>query len=226
MNSASNFVLSLNIPLQKLFGCFRRLQLWTTGDWQLHQDSTPAHASRLVQSFLVKHQIPQVIPQVITQSPYSPDLAPCNFWPFPKLKSPLKGKRFQTVDKIQENMMGQQVAIGTTLWSPNVPTLKGTEVSLSYIQCLLYLVSCSINASIFQIAWLDTFWTDLILILLIHPQAVSLWFQVAAIISNLALMPPYLALTAMARYFSVHWIKQNHPLPYTWHYSYYSAHHW
>ena len=27
-------------------------------------------------------------------APYSPDLAPCDFWLFPKLKSPLKGRRF------------------------------------------------------------------------------------------------------------------------------------
>ena len=39
--------------------------------------------------------------------------------------------------------------------------LKGTEVSLSYIQCFLYLVSSSINVSIFHSTWLDTFWTDL-----------------------------------------------------------------
>ena len=40
----------------------------------------------------------------VTQPAYSPDLAPCDFWLFPKLKSPLKGKRFQTINKIQENM--------------------------------------------------------------------------------------------------------------------------
>jgi len=27
-------------------------------------------------------------------TPYSPDLSPCNLWLFPKLKSPLKGRRF------------------------------------------------------------------------------------------------------------------------------------
>ena len=42
-----------------------------------------------------------------------------------------------------------------------MPTLKGTEASLSYVQCFLYLVSSSTNVSIFHIAWLDTFWTDL-----------------------------------------------------------------
>ena len=59
-------------------------------------------------SFLVKHQITQV-----TQPPYSPDLAPYNFWLFPKLKSPLKGKRFQTVNDIQENTTGQLMLIPT-----------------------------------------------------------------------------------------------------------------
>ena len=38
---------------------------------------------------------------------------------------------------------------------------KGTEVSLSYGQCFLYLVSSSINVSMFHTIWLDTFWTDL-----------------------------------------------------------------
>ena len=43
--SASNFALSLNIPPQKLFGWLRRMQLWATGEWQLHHDNVPAHAS-------------------------------------------------------------------------------------------------------------------------------------------------------------------------------------
>ena len=47
----------------------QRLQLWATGDWQLHHNNVPAHASRVVQSFLEKHQIAQVI-----HPTYSPDL--------------------------------------------------------------------------------------------------------------------------------------------------------
>ena len=43
-----------------------------------------------------------------------------------------------------------------------MPSLKGTEVSLFYAQCFLYLISSSINVSIFHITWLDTFWTDLL----------------------------------------------------------------
>ena len=113
---------------------WKRLWLWATGDWQLHHDNTPGQASYLVQSILVKHQITQV-----THPCYNSDLVPCNFWLFPKLKLPLKGKRFHTINEIQENMMGQLMVIGT-VWDPKVPTLKGTEASLSY--SIMILVSC------------------------------------------------------------------------------------
>ena len=98
------------------------------GEWQLHHDNASAHASHLMQSFLVKHQITQV-----TQSPYSTNLAPWDFWLFRKLKALSKGKRFQTVNEIQANTVGQLMAIWRTVWGPKVPTLKGTEVSLSYV---------------------------------------------------------------------------------------------
>ena len=35
---ASNFALSFNILPWKLFGWFRRAQLWATGDWQIHHN--------------------------------------------------------------------------------------------------------------------------------------------------------------------------------------------
>jgi hypothetical protein len=34
---------------------------------------------------------------------YFPDLAPADFYLFPKLKSSLKGRRFQTVEEIEEH---------------------------------------------------------------------------------------------------------------------------
>ena len=36
--------------------------------------------------------------------PYSPELAPCDFWLFPKLKSALKGQRFADLSDIQRNV--------------------------------------------------------------------------------------------------------------------------
>ena len=153
--SASHFAVSLNVHLWIVFRWFRRPQLWATGNWQLHHNNAPTHASHLLQSFLVKHQITQV-----TQSPCSPDLAPCGFWIFPKQKSLLEGKGFQTISEIQESPTGQLMMIGRGMSGPKVPTLKGTEVLLSCVQCFLYLVSSSINVSIFHSTWLDTFWTD------------------------------------------------------------------
>jgi histone-lysine N-methyltransferase SETMAR len=38
---------------------------------------------------------------VIPHPPYSPDLTPCDFLLFPKMKLKLKGRRFDTVEEIQ-----------------------------------------------------------------------------------------------------------------------------
>ena len=84
---ASNFALSLDIPLRKLFGWLRRPQLWATGDWQLHHDNASTQVSPIMQLFLAKHQITQV-----ARLPCSPDIMPCDFWLFPKPKSPWKGR--------------------------------------------------------------------------------------------------------------------------------------
>ena len=46
----------------------------------------------------------RILLQKWTIQPYSPDLAPCDFWLFPKLKSPLKGRRFADLSDIQRNV--------------------------------------------------------------------------------------------------------------------------
>jgi hypothetical protein len=38
---------------------------------------------------------------VIPHALYSPDLAPCDFFLFPKMKLKLKGRRFDTIEEIQ-----------------------------------------------------------------------------------------------------------------------------
>ena len=42
---------------------------------------------------------------------YSPDLAPADFFLFTKLKTTLKGRRFQTIEEIQENAIRELRAI-------------------------------------------------------------------------------------------------------------------
>jgi hypothetical protein len=41
------------------------------------------------------------VASVIPHPPYSPDLAPCNFFVFPKIKLKLKGRRFDNIEEIQ-----------------------------------------------------------------------------------------------------------------------------
>ena len=104
----------------------------------------------------------------VTQTPDSQDMAPCDFLLFLELKSPLKGRRFQTIDEIQENTAGLLMVIGRTVCGPKVTTLKETEASLSYVQCFFYVVSSSVNICIFHSAWLDTFWTHIYIYIYIY----------------------------------------------------------
>jgi hypothetical protein len=48
---------------------------------------------------------------VRVRAPSSPDLAPTYFFLFPKLKTTLKGRRFQTIEEIQENVIRELCAI-------------------------------------------------------------------------------------------------------------------
>jgi len=75
-------------------------ELWENQTWILHHDNAPAHASLLIHSYVAKHQI-----SIVPHPPYYPDLAPADFFLFPKLKTTLKGGRFQTTEEIQENVI-------------------------------------------------------------------------------------------------------------------------
>ena len=105
--------------------------LWLAASSRQHT----VHASRLLQRFLAKHQITQV-----TQLHYSSDLTPWNFWIFPKLKLPLKGKRFQTVNEIQENMAGQLTVTGGTVVRSQGAYFEGDWGII--VLCTMFPVSC------------------------------------------------------------------------------------
>jgi hypothetical protein len=55
-------------------------------------------------------EITQDIP-VVRQAPYSPNMAPCDFWLFPKLKMPLKGTRFESREDILRNATAWLITI-------------------------------------------------------------------------------------------------------------------
>ena len=73
-----------------------RPQLWREQTCLLRHDNAPSHTAVLTYQFLAKNKI-----AVIPHPPYSPHLAPCEFFLFPKMKLKLKGRRFDTITEIQ-----------------------------------------------------------------------------------------------------------------------------
>ena len=86
----------LQVP-RRLREAVRRKQpdMWAAKNFQLHHDNAPAHSEHVIHAFLAKNSM-----SLVRQAPYFPDLAPCDFWLFPKLKTILKERRFQSRKEI------------------------------------------------------------------------------------------------------------------------------
>jgi len=94
--------------LQRLRDAVRRHrpEKWRFGNWILLHDNAPAQRAVTTNEFLAKHNIPS-----LPHPPYSPDLAPCNFFLSPQLKKTMKDRRFGYVEEIQANATRQLSAI-------------------------------------------------------------------------------------------------------------------
>jgi hypothetical protein len=66
--------------------------------WRLHHDNAPASSAFRVKEFLAKKNI-----TIVEHAPYSPDLAPSDFFLFPRIKNTLKGEHFDDIDEIKSN---------------------------------------------------------------------------------------------------------------------------
>ena len=73
----------------------KRKASWAGKTWILHHDNAPANTVLCVKQFLVSKEI-----TMSHHPPYLPDLAPCDFFLFPKLK----GTRFQGVEDIRTSV--------------------------------------------------------------------------------------------------------------------------
>ena len=67
--------------------------LFKSGQWYFHQDNTQVHISILVPDYLTRMGI-----KTVPHSPYSPGLAPCDVWLFPKLRS----CGYETIEEMKE----------------------------------------------------------------------------------------------------------------------------
>jgi len=97
----------------------RRPDAWRQNRWKLQHDNEPSHSSFLVRDLLAKH-----VTTVLPQPPYSPYLAPADFFLFPKLKSTLKGRCLESIEAINTNSLAHLRCISKTALQECFRTLK------------------------------------------------------------------------------------------------------
>ena len=84
----------------------KRPEIFAYNSWILHHDNAPAHTALSVREFSATKQI------TVSENPaYSPDLAPIDFFLFPKIKEILKGRHFDDIDDIRSNATAALKAI-------------------------------------------------------------------------------------------------------------------
>ena len=94
--------------LERLWKRIRRVlpEHSAPGSWFLLHDNSPVHRAVAVQEYLARKQV-----CVLHHPPYSPDLSPCDYFLFPKLKLPLKGRLFEDVQDTQASVTSSLRAI-------------------------------------------------------------------------------------------------------------------
>ncbi len=87
--------------LSNLKECIRkkRPHLWEGRSFLIHHDNASPHTSDFTMKKIQKWGL-----TILDHPPYSPDLAPCDFALFPKLKSHLRGHRFATIASVQKEV--------------------------------------------------------------------------------------------------------------------------
>ena len=71
----------------------KRPALFKSGQWHFHENNPPVHNSILVTVYLTKMGI-----KTVPHPRYTPDLAFCDFWLFPKLT----GCSYETIEEMKE----------------------------------------------------------------------------------------------------------------------------
>jgi len=88
--------------LKRLKDRMRRVrpELWEVRQWILHHDNAPVQSALIVREFLARNSI-----TVLEHPPYSPDLAPCDFFFVPQMQIGAAGAAFGDVTAIKSKMI-------------------------------------------------------------------------------------------------------------------------
>ena len=121
--------------LERLRKRLARVRPGIARTWMLQHDNAPCHTAVFINEFLAEKSIP-----VVPLPPYFPDLSPCDFFLFLRLKTHLKGRHFCILDNIQKSVTDelkvyQQKSSSTAtnngnnasiaVWMPKGTILKG-----------------------------------------------------------------------------------------------------
>jgi hypothetical protein len=107
--------------LDRLLKRIRRIRTakFQSSEWFLFHDNTPSHNTAIVKKFLVNRNV-----AVLHHPPYLPELAPADYFLFPKFKFPLKVRHFQTVEEIQCAVTRELNNISKTPFLEGIKKLK------------------------------------------------------------------------------------------------------
>jgi len=105
-------------------------------EWILHHDNASSHSAIIIREFLTKNET-----NTIQQPSNSPDMAPCDFFLFNRVKKPLQETRFNSRKEVMEKSKTALMAISTIpkcfeSWIKPC-TLKGTISLLMNKTCIL-----------------------------------------------------------------------------------------
>ena len=130
---------------------WKRPKLFANNSWILHHNNAPAHTTLSVREFLATKQI-----TVLEHPAYSPDLAPSDFFLFPKIKEILRRRHFDDIrinttaalKGIPQNQFQNCFERWTKRWhqciaSQGTRTLKATLVVFSYEVCSTFTAMSS-----------------------------------------------------------------------------------
>jgi len=121
--------MEMYIDIRRLRDAVRRQrpEIGRTNIWFLLHGNAAAHRSVLLKDFLSKNNV-----TTLEHPPYSPDLAPDDFYLLPPLKSGLKGRRFYGVTDIIKNATEELKRFHTVAFRnvSNTVTVAGRTVYL------------------------------------------------------------------------------------------------
>ena len=86
----------VNHVLPKVFENFKEItKRKTVRHLMLQHDNAAPHKANIVKEYLSENKV-----KILSHPPYSPDLAPCDFFLFPKIKKELGGRSFSSIENL------------------------------------------------------------------------------------------------------------------------------